>query len=419
MLEHRWRQIVRHHGPRMAVYDSKSGHSWSFDALAALADSHPPSSEKGLCFPAGRDLSFLLEVLRAWKTKTPICPLESNQAKPDIPLPPADLSLLKITSGSTGHPRMVAMTQEQMAADADQIVTTMGLTPEIPNLGVISLAHSYGFSNLVLPLLLQGIPLILAESPLPESVWKAALPWSQLTLPAVPALWRAWHEAGSIPRNISIAISAGAALPLELETAVLHSNGLKIHNFLGASECGGIAYDRSSELRPDSTFIGTALDGVQLSSDEAGCLVVSGPAVGSTYWPNPEPGLSHGIYTSADLISIDLHGHLRIQGRASDLINVAGRKVAPERIERMLLQHPDVRDCLSFGIPDTSGRGESVGIAYSVRRQVSEANLREFLSVRLSGWEIPRRWWLQEDLATDGRGKRSRVIWRDRLLATQ
>ena len=50
----------------------------------------------------------------------------------------------------------------------------MGLRPDWPNLGVISLAHSYGFSNLVLPLLLHGIPLILAPSPLPEAVRQAA-----------------------------------------------------------------------------------------------------------------------------------------------------------------------------------------------------------------------------------------------------
>ena len=49
---------------------------------------------------------------------------------------------------------MVAFTAAQLMADAENIVTTMGLRPDWPNLGVLSLAHSYGFSNLVLPLLL-------------------------------------------------------------------------------------------------------------------------------------------------------------------------------------------------------------------------------------------------------------------------
>ena len=119
----------------------------------------------------------------------------------------------------------------------------MGLRPDWPNLGVISLAHSYGFSNLVLPLLLHGIPLILAPAPLPEIIRRAAGRKCAVTLAAVPALWRAWHEAAGIPAQVRLAISAGAPLPLNLEQSVFAAGGIKIHNFYGASECGGIAYD--------------------------------------------------------------------------------------------------------------------------------------------------------------------------------
>ena len=103
---------------------------------------------------------------------------------------------LNITSATTGAPRTIAFTGEQLAADADNIVATMGLRPDWPNLGAISLAHSYGFSNLVLPLLLHGIPLFLPPSPLPEVLRIAAPDAPDLTLAGVPALWRAWHEAG-------------------------------------------------------------------------------------------------------------------------------------------------------------------------------------------------------------------------------
>ena len=111
------------------------------------------------------------------------------------------------------EPRLVAFTGRTTLADAENIVATMGLRADWPNLGVISLAHSYGFSNLVLPLLLHGIPLILAPAPLPEIIRRAAEEKS-ITLPAVPAMWRAWHEANAIPENVRLAISAGAPLPL-------------------------------------------------------------------------------------------------------------------------------------------------------------------------------------------------------------
>ena len=67
-------------------------------------------------------------------------------------------------------------------------MATMGLRRDWPNLAFISLAHSYGFSNLVTPLLLHGIPLILGGTPFPEIVRQAGEKFSALTLPAVPAL---------------------------------------------------------------------------------------------------------------------------------------------------------------------------------------------------------------------------------------
>ena len=58
-------------------------------------------------------------------------------------------------SATTGAARVIAFTAGQLAADVENIVATMGLRPNWPNLGVISMAHSYGFSNLVLPLFMD------------------------------------------------------------------------------------------------------------------------------------------------------------------------------------------------------------------------------------------------------------------------
>src|SRR5438046_3014773 len=149
-------------------------------------------------------------------------------------------------------------------ADAENIVQTMGLRPEWPNFGVISLAHSYGFSNLITPLLLRGIPLILAPAPLPEIVRQAAALTPNLTLPAVPAMWRAWSDAQAIPGNLRLAISAGAPLPIALEVEVFQESGIKLHNFYGSTECGGIAYDRSVLPRSDATIVGQPMENVQL-----------------------------------------------------------------------------------------------------------------------------------------------------------
>ena len=267
-------------------------------------------------------------------------------------LPPAHCIHLKTTSATTGAPRFVAFTAEQLAADAENIVATMGLRPDWPNVAAISLAHSYGFSNLVLPLLLHGIPLFIAPSPLPEifrqAINRAKVP--ALTLPAVPALWRAWHAAGVIPANVRLAICAGAPLPLALETGVFSATGIKIHNFYGSSECGGIAYDATPVPRTEESCAGKPMRNVDLQIGEAGCLEVRGKAVGETYWPTPSSALKAGCFKTSDLAEI-INGEVHLRGRLADQINVAGRKVSPAAIEQVLLEHDQVAECLAFGVP--------------------------------------------------------------------
>src|ERR1043166_6293880 len=251
MLYERWRQISGACSNQIALTDFANGTQWSFRELASAAEAAPKEGPT-VAFPQGGSAEFILTLLRAWRTNRVGCPLEPGQPEPAMngSVPPGIVHL-KTTSATTGTPRLVAFTGSQLMADADNIVLTMGLRPEWPNLGVISLAHSYGFSNLVLPLVLHGIPLILVGSVLPEALRRAAATESAVTLAAVPALWRTWHEANAIPSNVRLAISAGAPLPLALEQSVFAAQGLKIHNFYGSSECGGIAFDAMAGPRLD------------------------------------------------------------------------------------------------------------------------------------------------------------------------
>jgi acyl-coenzyme A synthetase/AMP-(fatty) acid ligase len=280
---------------------------------------------------------------------------------------------------------------------------------------VISLAHSYGFSNLALPLLLHGIPLILAPAPLPEIIRRATEQAGAVTLPAVPAMWRAWHDANAIPAGVRLAISAGAPLPLGLEESVFNSTGIKIHNFYGASECGGIAYDAGPKPRTDAALAGSPMPAVKLSLNEAGCLVVQGPSVGQTYLPEACDRLRDGRFQSSDLAELS-DGTVYLRGRAGNQINVAGRKVSPETIERALLRHAEVRECIVFGAPsDDVSRAEI--IVAVVASGLAEGELRQFLLKTLPAWQVPRRWHFVESVPTGPRGKISRAECRARFAA--
>ncbi|HZI32099.1 MAG TPA: class I adenylate-forming enzyme family protein, partial [Candidatus Binatia bacterium] len=311
MLYERWRNISSERQNEPALRDFASGRRWTFGELFAAGESRPVG-DKQLVFACGHSLEFILDVLAAWRENKVLCPLEPGQLPPVGDLPQIGCHL-KSTSATGGATRWVVFTEEQLAADAENIVATMGLRSDWPNLGVISLAHSYGFSNLVLPLLLHGIPLVLVAAPLPEMVRRAAQSETAVALAAVPAMWRAWHEARAIPSNTRLAISAGAPLPLNLEQSVFSHSNLKIHNFLGSSECGGIAYDASESPRTDAACVGTPMRNVNLSVNADGCLTVHSRAVGETYWPERSNALAEGVFQTGDLAELKA-GHVYLRG---------------------------------------------------------------------------------------------------------
>jgi acyl-coenzyme A synthetase/AMP-(fatty) acid ligase len=411
MLYERWHKIAMERRGQSALCDTASGRRWTFGELLVAGETRT-IGPAGMTFPQGHSPEFILDLLAAWRENKIVCPLEPGQTPPQVPIPPVDCVYLKCTSATTGAARVIAFTAEQLAADAENIVATMGLRPDWPNLGIISMAHSYGFSNLVLPLLLHGIPLTLAPSPLPEIVRCAMENEAAITLAAVPAMWSAWHEANAIPPNVRLAISAGAPLPLALEQAVFKTCGVKIHNFLGSSECGGIAYDTNDTPRTDAALAGSPMQNVKLSLNDDGCLMVRSRAVGETYWPEKLKSLGDGIFQTSDLAELK-DGLVFLRGRLSDQINVAGHKLLPETVERALLAHPQVRECLVFGVPSRdAGRTEIVAVV--VVAAASEVELRQFLLHALPAWQVPREWRFVKSLAANTRGKISRVEWRQR-----
>jgi acyl-CoA synthetase (AMP-forming)/AMP-acid ligase II len=413
MLYEHWRKIAGQHRNEIGLRDLASGQRWTFGELCCRGESHPGDGD--FIFPQGHSPEFILRLLAAWRENKIACPLEPGQSPPKLSSAPKNCIHFKTTSATAGAARFVAFTAEQLIADEDNIVATMGLRADWPNLGVISMAHSYGFSNLVLPLLLHGIPLVLAPGPLPEVVRRAAENEPALTIAAVPAMWRAWHEAKAIPASVRLAISAGAPLSVDLERAVFRDRGLKIHNFYGASECGGIAYDTSEAPRTDAALVGQPVRNVNLSLNDHGCLAVHSRAVAETYWPGQLDLLGGGKFQTSDLGELK-DGAVYLRGRVSDQINVAGRKLSPETVERALLAHPQVRECLVFGAPSRDVERTEIIVAI-VAAGAGEKELKQFLLETLPAWQVPREWRFVAALQDNPRGKVSRTEWRRRFLA--
>jgi acyl-coenzyme A synthetase/AMP-(fatty) acid ligase len=415
MLYERWQKVVKERPNEIALRDLASGRHWTFSQLQAEGEK-PLLEKPAMICPQGNSPEFIISVLRAWCHGIVVCPLDSHHQALDVSPPPAPCCHLKTTPASMGVPRAVAFTGEQLAADADNIVSTMGLRPDWPNLGVISLAYSYGFSSLVLPLLLHGIPLFIVPSPLPVALRCAAHAHWNLTVAAVPALWHAWHKAGAILRNVRLAVSAGAPLPLSLERAVFDEHGVKIHNFYGTTQCGGIAFDATETPRADESSVGRPLKNVRVETGENGALRIHSRAAGKSYWPTSEPALGGGIFQTNDLAEVK-DGEIFLRGRTDDHINVAGRKVSPTIIEQALREHQAVAECVVFGVPSgMADRMDLIVACVAADRPSSRDELKQFLLQKLPGWQVPREWWFVDSISSNGTGKPSRAQWRQNFL---
>jgi acyl-coenzyme A synthetase/AMP-(fatty) acid ligase len=161
------------------------------------------------------------------------------------------------------------------------------------------------------------------------------------------------------------------------------------------------------------------MQGVDLSISLEGCLRVRSRAVGLTYLPEPSANLGEGCYQSADLARLE-NGQVYLQGRQTDQVNVAGRKLSPESIERVLLWHPAVSECLVFGVPSPDlDRTEMIVACVVAKTGVTADELKQHLLRELPAWQVPRDWWFVPGLEVNQRGKLARSDWRQKYLQRQ
>lgn len=325
------------------------------------------------------------------------------------PNPP---SLLKLTSGTTAAPRAIRFHSEQLLADCTQICETMGITGRDLNFAVIPLSHSYGFSNLVTPLLVRGVSMVLSRDRMPRAVLNDLARNRATVFPGMPVFYQAFSEMEEVPAlpKLRLCISAGAPLPLQIARKFRQKFQQSIHSFYGTSECGGICYDRDALLL-EPGFVGQPMHGVELAPVEAHSSAtrvrVRSAAAGDGYFPEPdEEKLGQGNFLPDDLLSVSEAG-LRIVGRLSDVINVAGKKVNPAEVEAELLRFAGVQAAVVFGC-ESILRNEEVAACVVAEDRVRESDLLDHCRTRLSGWQVPKRIFLVEEIPVNERGKVNR-----------
>jgi long-chain acyl-CoA synthetase len=421
-----WNRTVRAAGRAPAVIDAATGRTWSRAELDALGSHWAARHGEGL---RGRAVLFALPNGPAW-FEVFLGLLKSGAVigatEPDEPLegrrnlaaaagallwheealePPPRLAawrrnprVLKVTSGTTGRPRILAFSDAQMLADGRQICATMGIRPRDLNLALVPLGHSYGLGNIVVPWLAQGTAALVGLPPLPQAISAAIRRWHPTVFPSVPALLRLLAEADLDRRpwrRVRLVISAGAPLPAGVAQRFHARFGRKVHNFYGSSETGGIAYDRTGGATLAGRGVGRPLEGVRLAFGRAGRFTVTSAAV-FTRAGVPGPGR----HRPADRGRRNQRGELVLLGRTGRMLKLAGRRLDPVEIERELQRIPGVDQALVAPHPRKAD-----ALAAVIAGSADPAAVAAALRPRLARWKIPRKFIVLEAFPLTARGK--------------
>lgn len=342
--------------------------------------------------------------------------LDRTSPPPERPLLQG-ASTIVFTSGSTGAPKGVVLRADRQADKLGMIRRQTGWRGGARTLLALQLTFSFG-QWVSLLTLISGGTLVLPSRLSADGVAAALRTGGIDRLPTVPTLLRALIErpelAGSGPGAV---MAGGEVLPAALGQAIrAFWPESALGDIYGLSETGtcdffvdGAEYDAAAGS------IGRPGDGIAVRLDPDGELLIKSPWAMAGYLDDPETTEAafdaDGYFRTGDLAEIDGAGRYRLIGRAKELINRAGLKVAPLEVEAVLAEHPSVAACLVSGASDPI-TGERVVACVVPRGQAGEGNLAGlltgWLAERLERYKVPSEILVLAELPTGRTGKADR-----------
>ena len=323
------------------------------------------------------------------------------------------IAVVKLTSGSTGAPRGIATPAEALVADDAALTASMGIREEDRLLATIPMSHSYGLSSLTMPALMRGALLILPDEGRVFDPLAAAAQTGATVFPTVPAVLDALlrlSDPPTWPESLRLVLTAGAVLSPVTASRFRETFGLPVHVFYGASECGGICYDREGGAAERGT-VGTPVEGVSVDLEE-GVVTVRSPAVADGYIPEGDGRLAHGRFVGGDMAEWR-DGELALRGRVDDLVNIKGKKVNPREVEAVLSQLPGVREVAVLGVSLPDRSGEVLRAVVASDGSLTAEEVVAWCRPRLSPHKVPRSVVLVPELPRTSRGKLDRGSLRE------
>ncbi|MEH2184056.1 acyl-CoA synthetase [Nostoc sp.] len=348
-------------------------------------------------------------------------------------LPEVDITrraLILYTSGTTGKPKGVVTTHQNIQAQVTSLIAAWEWTSDDRILHILPLHHIHGIINVLTCALWAGAECEILSKFDAETVWNRICDGDLTLFMAVPTIYvkliAAWETASKERQQIMsegcakmrLMVSGSAALPVQVLEKWQSISGHFLLERYGMTEIG-MALSNPLHGERLSGYVGKPLPEVEVRLvDENGELVTAGtpgeiqvkdPGVFLEYWQNPQAtakAFQDGWFCTGDTAVIE-NSNYRILGRMSvDIIKTGGYKVSALEIEEVLRSHPDIQECAVVGVADLKW-GERVCAALVLQgsQPLTLQAFRSWAKERLAVYKVPTQILIVEELPRNAMGK--------------
>jgi long-chain acyl-CoA synthetase len=331
-----------------------------------------------------------------------------------------DPALYLYTSGTTGRPKGVVLTHDNLIANVESCQKAGDFDHRDGFLCLLPFFHTYAITGTLLLPLLNGSQMVLVDRFQPAKVLGLIQEHRISVFLAIPSMYRvlAATDGEFDVSSVRFPISGGEPLPLATLEAFERRFNVPIYEGYGQTEAAPVVtLNRPGNRKPGT--IGPALPGVEVSiwddqnrvlaAGEVGEIMVRGRNVMRGYHRLPEEtsrAITDGWLHTGDLGKLDESGFVTITGRKKDLIISAGENIYPREIEEALALHPKVKEVAVIGVKDDV-RGE-VPKAFVIARDgviLEEKELRAHCREKLANYKVPKHFEIVADLPRTPTGK--------------
>ncbi len=333
-----------------------------------------------------------------------------------------DVAAVLYTGGTTGTPKGVMLTHENINHSAHNVAFSERSTPMDRALCFLPLNHVFGQMHIMNATILSaGCLEVLPSFDLDRIL--EILSRNQVTkLYSVPTVYTrllTLPDLSSRLGKVRYAFSAAASLPAEVIRQWLGVTGFPISEGYGMTEsASAVTYKHYYQHVVGS--VGETVPGVEveirdtegrkLALGQEGEICVKGPNIMKGYLNNREDTEAafwpDGWFRSGDIGVLDEKGYLFIVDRLKDMIITGGENVYPREVEEALYAMEGVAECAVVGVPDKEW-GERV-VAFVVPREARTVTVPEtkaFLKTRLSPYKVPKEYIIVKEMPKSAAGK--------------